>query len=205
MGAWGFRIATIVAACVLLYFAPLIHVTRIEPADVEDRFDAVEFAEAFWTERLLPATADAASATQVAAAMEENAAKAGEQYGVRVGVSRGFLLFLRGVGEVQAADDVGVRLSLDGGGEVRLLSRKVFGSTIRDATGLLKSSESPGSREYNLIADEINRLATARAITRLEGIAVGDRLRFAGCTKVVSSAGYKPPLEIIPVLVEAAK
>lgn len=205
MGAWGFRLAAIAVACLLLYFVPLIHITAITASDTIASFDAAEIANAFWEERLIPASADAASATQVAAALSEDVAKAGNQHGRRVGVSRGFLLFVQGVGAVQSADDRGVLVQLDGGGEVRLSKKKVFGATIRDATGLLSNDEVPGSREYNEVASEINRLAAERAGAALAKVATGDRLRFAGCAKITSPTAYTPPLEVIPVLLEAAK
>lgn len=205
MGAWGFRLAAVAVACLLLYFVPLVHVTAITASDPENDFDAVGFAEAFWAERLIPAATDAASATQVVAALSEDPAKAGSQHGHRVGVSRGFLLFIQGVGVVKSADDSGILLQLDGGGETRLSKKRVFGATIRDATGLLRGDEAPGSREFNQVASELNRIAAERAIAELANAASGDRLRFAGCAKVTSPTSYKPPLEVIPVLVEAAQ
>ena len=205
MGVWGLRLAIVAAACVLLYFVPLVRVTRIVEVDSEGFFNATDFAETFWTERLIPATTEATSATQVVAALSKDAEEAGEQHGRRVGVSRGFLLFVQGAGKVDSVGEYGMTLKVDGGGEIALSTRKVFGATIRDATGLLKGDEAPSSREYNAIANELNRLATQQAIAKLENAVVGDRLRFAGCAKVVSATGYKPPLEIIPVLVEAAE
>lgn len=205
MGVWGFRLAVVVAACVVLYFVPLVRVTAIDDRAVEGKFDPAQFAADFWEERLIPATADTHSAAQVVAALQEDAAAADKAYGVRVGVGRGFLLFVQGVGVVQEDEGTGVTLVIDGGGLVRLHNRKVFGATIRDATGLLKGNEAPSSREYNLIASELDRLAEIRAIAKLEGLAPGDRLRFAGCAKIASPEGFKPPLEVIPVLVEAVE
>lgn len=205
MGVWGFRLAVIIAACIVLYFVPLVRVTAIDDRTVEGKFDAGQFASNFWEERLIPAAVDAHNAAQVVAALQEDAAAANKAYGVRVGVGRGFLLFVQGVGVVQEGEGPDVTLALDGGGLVRLHDRKVFGATIRDATGLLKGNEAPSSREYNLIASELDRLAEIHAIAKLEGVAPGDRLRFAGCAKVASPNGFKPPLEIIPVLIEAAE
>lgn len=203
MGVWGFRLAVVVAACVLAYFVPLVRVTAIDGEVAEAPFDPAAFAADFWDERLIPAAADTHSAAKVVAALEEDVAAADNEYGVRVGVGRSFYLFVQGVGVVEAADGPGVSVALDGGGAVRLHDRKVFGATIRDATGLLQGDEAPSSREYNLVANELDRLAEERAIAGLADLKPGDRLRFAGCAKVASVAGYKPPLEVIPVLVEA--
>lgn len=208
MGVWGFRLTVVVAACVVLYFVPLVRVTSIDKQAADVKFDAAQFAAAFWEQRLIPAAADAHSAAQVVTALQQDAAAADKEFGLRVGVGRGFLLFVQGVGVVQEADGPGMSLVLDGGDEmslVRLHDRKVFGATIRDATGLLKGNEAASSREYNLIASELDRLAEERSIAKLADFAPGDRVRFAGCAKVVSPTAYKPPLEIIPVLVEAAE
>jgi predicted lipoprotein len=208
MGVWGFRLAVVVASCAVFYFVPLVRVTTIDNQASEGKFDPTQFAANFWEERLIPAAADTHSAAQVLAALQEDAAAADKAYGVRVGVGRSFYLFVQGVGVVQEAEGPGVALVLDGGdgnSVVRLHDRKVFGATIRDATGLLKGNEAPSSREYNLIASELDRLAETHAIAKLEEVAPGDRLRFAGCAKVASPTGFKSPLEVIPVLVEAAE
>jgi predicted lipoprotein len=208
MGVWGFRLAVVVTACVVLYFVPLVRVTAIDSQAAEGVFDPAQFAATFWEERLIPAAADTHSAAQVVAALQEDIAAADKAYGVRVGVGRSFYLFVQGVGVVQGVEGPGVTLVLDGGDGnsiVRLHDRKVFGATIRDATGLLKGNEAPSSREYNLIASELDRLAETNAIAKLAKVAPGDRLRFAGCAKVASLTGFKPPLEVIPVLVEAAE
>jgi predicted lipoprotein len=208
MGVWGFRLAVVVAACVVLYFVPLVRVTAIDSQAAEGVFDPAQFAATFWEERLIPAAADTHSAAQVVAALQADASAADKAYGVRVGVGRSFYLFVQGVGVVQEAEGLGVRLVLDGGdgnSVVRLHDRKVFGATIRDATGLLKGNEAPSSREYNLIAGELDRLAETKAIAKLASVAPGDRLRFAGCAKIANPTGFKPPLEVIPVLVEAAE
>ncbi len=203
MGVWGSRLAIFAAACAVLCFVPLVRITPISGMSNEAPFDPSEFASTFWEERLIPAAADSHSAAKVVAALSKDARAADEAYGVRAGVGRGFMLFLQGIGVVQESDGPGVILALDGGGVARLHDRKVFGATIRDATGLLQGNEAPSSREYNLIASELDRLAEQRAIAGLADVAPGDRLRFAGCAKVVSAAGFQPPLEVIPVLVEA--
>jgi predicted lipoprotein len=208
MGVWGLRLAVVIATCVFLYFVPLVRVTPINSQTVEGVFDPAQFAATFWEERLIPAAADTHSAAQVVAALQEDAAAADKAYGVRVGVGRSFYLFVQGVGVVQDDEGPGVTLVLDGGdgnSVVRLHDRKVFGATIRDATGLLKGNEAPSSREYNLIASELDRLVETTAIAKLEEVAPGDRLRFAGCAKIASPTGFKSPLEVIPVLVEAAE
>lgn len=205
MGVCGFRLAIVIAACVVLYFVPLVRVTPIDNRAAEGAFDPAQFAATFWEERLIPAAADTHSAAQVVAALTEDGAAADKAYGVRVGVGRSFYLFVQGVGVVQDVEGPGVTLELDGGGLLRLHDRKVFGATIRDATGLFKGNEAPSSREYNLIASELDRLAETHAIAKLAEVSPGDRLRFAGCAKVASPTGFKPPLEVIPVLVEAAE
>lgn len=208
MGVWGFRLAIVIAACVVLYFVPLVRVTPIDNRAAEGAFDPAQFAATFWKERLIPAAADTHSAAQVVAALKDDAAAADKTYGVRVGVGRSFYLFVQGVGVVQDEEGPGVKLVLDGGDEnsvVRLHDRKVFGATIRDATGLLKGNEAPSSREYNLIASELDRLAETNAVAKLAEVAPGERLRFAGCAKIESPTGFKSPLEVIPVLVEAAE
>lgn len=208
MNVWAYRLTLVVVMGVALYFVPLMHVTAIDVSMAKDGFDSAKYAESFWKERLIPATTDAHSAAQVIAALQKNVAAADKDYGVRVGVGRNFFLFVQGAGVVREMKEAGVVVALDGGEEsceVRLYDRKAFGATIRDATGLLKGNEAPSSREYNLLAGELNRLAEEQAIAKLKSLSPGNHLRFAGCAKVASPSSYQPPLEVIPVLVEVVE
>ncbi|TWT97688.1 hypothetical protein Pla108_18400 [Botrimarina colliarenosi] len=198
------RLVALAVIGTALYFFPLVRLVPLggsNPAQAEG-YDAAVAATAFWTDRLGAAIAGADDAALVATAMADDPAEAGERFGIRKGVGKGFDLFIQGRGKVVDKTTAGVLLRLTPAGVVLLRTGPVFGSTIRDAVGAGAEPRPPTSRDGNDLANEINRLAEERAVVLLVDAQVGETLRFAGCAKVSSPARWRGPLELSPVLVE---
>lgn len=207
MNVWAWRFILTAMACCAVYFVPLVRVTKLSPegqgGEVADSFDAAQSAEGFWEERLLSAIDSASDANAVLALLTTDPAAAGEEHGRRVGVSRGYFLFIRGEGALGAATAKGTPLTTPAGGAVMLSKGPIFGSAVRDASGLLAASEAPSSREYNALANELNRIVEERVVPGMLEMTAGTRVRFVGCAKVADPARFQPPLEVTPILVEA--
>lgn len=192
-------------ACVTLYFVPLVRVVPLadETSADADSFDPSGFALKFWRERLLPAADDTLDADLVLAALDTNAVEVGTTHGRRVGVSRGFFLFLKGNGVVVETTSKGVLVETPSGAELVLKTGPIFGSAVRDASGLLDASVAPSSRDYNALAEALSRLSEELVVPELEAIPVGTRIGFAGCAKVSNPDQHRPPLSLVPIRVEA--
>src|SRR5262245_9621995 len=82
-------IAAIVAAGVLTWFFPLFHVVSRESQRAErerQTFNAADFVQGFWKNKLIPAFGEAADAATVLAALRENPDQARTQYGRTAGL-----------------------------------------------------------------------------------------------------------------------
>ena len=208
------RIATIVlwllAIAILTWFFPLFHVVRLAERHSRSKsteFDARALAEQFWTQRLLPALGQAADLTEVLSAARSDPKQVRGRFGRTVGLSRSYFLFVRGSGTVADIDRAGVKLAIDDSApseSIILRTGPIFGSAVRDATGLLDASSFPNSRQFNDLAAELNNIVQQTVIAHLKDEAQpGQRIEFVGCAEVQNEPGDLNPLKIVPLSVKA--
>jgi predicted lipoprotein len=187
---------------------PLFHVVRldeVQAAEQRTAFNAQMFVARFWQDRLLPSLDAAAGAETVLAAMDKDRQAALAKFGRKTGVGRTTLLLIQGVGSIVSVDpkSVGVSLTPDEAKpDVVLRAGLLFGNVVRDATGLLDSSDFENSQQFNDISTELNRHIELHVIPVLkEKAVIGRQVRFVGCASVPDNADTVRPLTLIPLVV----
>lgn len=197
----------------LLWRYPPVRFRRlaeVQAARAAAGFDAAAFARKFWDEQLIPAQENAANAVELVAAIRQDPQQARNQFGRSVGMSRSYFYFLRGAGTVLTNDKRRIAVDVEGADEaasdkeadVLLETSLIFGNSVRDATGLLDASGYSNLKDFNAIAQELNRLAEAEIERSLvKNAAVGSRVEFVGCAEVRSEPGDLRPLKVIPISV----
>lgn len=196
---------------VLGIVVPPFHVYRLEstpgraggnapplPATVDVR----QFAQTFWTEKLVPASSQATEVGMVVAELARDPELAASRFGRRSGLGGKALYFIRGEGRVSSVDHKGVWLVLDGGSKIPVLLPigPLFGNALRDATGLLDVNNF-SSFDFNALSAELNRIAETRIQPDLKRTIVGRQLRFVGCAEAADESG-KVQLKVVPISVE---
>jgi predicted lipoprotein len=178
----------------------------IRAARTSAQFNATDFVNQFWVEKLLPATEHATDASKVLEAIAADPKKVGDQYGRTVGVSSSYFLFLRGSGRVAsvAPDNIGLALKPDSNSaEIVISLGLVFGNAVRDGSGLLDSSSYPNAQEFNDISAALNNVVETKVIPELQRVAaVGKRIRFAGFVEIGDEETELKPLKLVPISVE---
>ncbi len=208
-----FRFTAAIGVAVVAWVFPPFHILRLdqargskEKANTNANFNATEFAEKFWNERLNPALPRAHDAKTVLDAIDGDFQAAREKYGRTVGISNSYYVFVQGTGRIVNVDSRGVGLAIrDGsvGPDVVLPAGMIFGNTVRDATGLLDMDRFSNSQHFNDLSIELNRLVETRILPGLRDRAeVGKKLRFVGCAEVPRDAKRRKPLKVVPVSVE---
>lgn len=194
-------------AAVVCWRFPLFHVVSLKKADAEKAamvFDPAKFAETFWTEQLLPATATAVSAEKLLEAIQVDPAAAKKMLG-KSGVGEGYYYFLHGSGQIISATDDEVLLNITGGtnAEVSLQAGLIFGNALRDGSGLINVNNYPNSQDFNGISEALNRIVETRIQPKLKELAGSHgRISFAGCAEVVDESTDLKPLKVVPILAE---
>ena len=202
----------IIAAAVLVIFCwafPPFHIRSlndIRAAQIRTQFNATDFVNQFWTEKLLPAAEHATDASKLLQAIAADPNNVGTQFGRTVGVSSSYFLFLRGSGRVTSvdADNIGLSLKSDSNeAQIVVPLGLVFGNAVRDGTGLLDSSSYTNAQEFNDISAALNNIVETKVLPELERMAaVGIRIKFAGCVEVDDEETDLKPLKLVPISVK---
>lgn len=202
-------IVLIVAAAGICWRFPLFHVVPLGQAEqvrAAAVFNAADFAETFWKDKLLKALDQAVKLEVLLPAIRSDPAMARRQYGRSLGISESYTYFVRGQGRVLAANEEEIALVVTEAAtepEVTLQTGLLFSSTVRDGTGLLNVSDYPNSQDFNAISEALNRIIEERVQPTLrEQARVGAVVTFVGCAEVNDETADLKPLKVVPIQAE---
>jgi predicted lipoprotein len=196
------------AAGVICWLFPLFHVVPLKRALAAKSakvFDAAQFAENFWTEKLLPAIDKAVPVEKLLPAIQADPAAARTNYAHSSGLGDSYIYFLHGEGKVVSisGDEIFLAVSANAtNAEIVLETGLIFGNTLRDGTGLLSASDYPDSQDFNDIAAALNKIDGTRVLPKLRAAKVGAKISFAGCAEVEDESTDLKPLKVIPIQAE---
>lgn len=165
-------------------------------------FDATQFVEQFWSDKLVPSFATAADLSVVLPDVRRDPAEAMKRHGRKVGVGTTVYYFARGEGSVVEVKGSRILVDVDGL-QVALKVGPVFGNTVRDGCGLLSVNDVPGLEEFNELSAALNhKVETEVTPAARENAKVGSRISFVGCAPAPESGSGVPVLSIVPLQVE---
>jgi hypothetical protein len=198
------------AAAIVFYVFPPFHIRPLasagaRTAGVPGAIDVPQFADSFWTGKLVSPAIQPVDAQPLVAAFNDDPARAVEKYGRRAGIGGKAFFLVSGQGRVVSTDRRGVRLSTEvqNGVELVLITGPVFGNALRDVTGLLKIDDF-SSFDFNALGTQLNRLAETRAQPVLAGVSVGSTLSFLAAGEFDDASGERPRIKLVPIRVTLA-
>jgi predicted lipoprotein len=191
----------------LCWLFPLFHVVPLNRALGEKSakvFDAAQFADNFWSEKLLKSIGRAAPVEKLLAAIQNDPVAAKTNYARCLGMGDSYIYFLRGSGTILSisGDEISVGVSENAtNAEIVLETGLIFGNTLRDGTGLLSPSDYPDSQDFNDIAAALNKIAMTRVLPKLRAQAkiIGAGISFTGCAEVDDESTDLHPLHVVPI------
>jgi predicted lipoprotein len=205
-------LVAVVAAAGVCWLFPLFHVVALKTATAEKiaaTFNATQFAETFWTNRLLASLDKTVKAEMLLPAIQSDPASAKQKFSRSVGLSEGYFYFVSGSGRVVAVSDDEVSLAVMDSStntEVSLQTGLIFGNALRDGTGLLTGNHFQNSQDFNDVSAALNQLVETRVLPKLrEQAKVGANISFVGCAEVDDEATDLKPLKVIPIQTETQK
>ena len=198
----------IVATVGICWRFPFFHVVSLKQANEEKAaatFNPAEFAEKFWSGKLLKSLDQAAKAEELLFAIQADAVVAKKKFSRSIGVSESYTYFISGTGRVLAVSDDEILLAVTAGAtnaEVSLQAGLLFGNALRDGTGLLSVNDYPDSQDFNSISEALNRIVESRVQPKLRELArVGAAVKFTGCAEVNDESTDLKLLKVVPIKV----
>jgi len=195
---------------VLLIVFPPFHVRRIEGRahglshDHSASADIAHAATRFWNTSLTSKQAHPTDWLVVLDALQKDPAHGSSRYGRRPAIGGAWFYLLSGEAYVVSIDARGLWLGGGAGlGDWRVLLQTgpIFGSALRDATGLLRL-EDFSSFDFNELGAELNRLSETRVGAALRDDArVGSQLEFVAAGRLDSVTGDGRTLLLAPIRV----
>jgi len=202
----GYIIALLILFSVLCKFFPLFHIISLKRAEIEKNpgvFNATNFANTFWSEKLLKSFVHATGVKELLFAIRTDPAGAQKKYARSLSLGGGYFYYLHGQGRVLSVNDNGIALAIDTGAtnaEVVLETGMIFGNAVRDGTGLLNASDYPNLEDFNNVSAELNKLVQSRVLPVLRTHAqVGSMINFVGCAEVDEDTTDLNPLQVVPI------
>jgi len=163
------------------------------------KFDAASYAQRFWTDKLLPATAQAPDLAALLTELKANPEAAfAKSHALGIGNIRYFLV--RGTGTVTSVDKNDVTVRLADGTTVPLATEYVFGNAARDASGLIRNQDFDNTADLNALAEQLNELIRQRVVPGLRAAAQpGRSVEFAGAVELNQAHLHLDKVEVVPL------
>jgi predicted lipoprotein len=180
-----------------IYFRPLDEV-RAEAA--ENVFDAKNYAEDFWQNKLLPNLDGAIDIDTLLALLDEEPDLAYDQYSDALGIGNIRFFLISGTGHTMEVNEDHVLLKSSQGSTLKLATDYIFGNAIRDASGQMDINEFVNTMDFNNVSAEINEIVVQSALPEFKtNIKSGDIVIFHGAIELNRTHPTPNQLEIIPI------
>ena len=153
----------------------------------------------------MKAANQASDVNEVLAAVRLDSRAARGRYGRTSGLGGSVYYFVSGAGKVIHRDKGAVTIHPDGGVADKTMvldTGAIFGNGVRDGTGLLNVNDFPNSRDFNQLAEELNKLVEVRVLPALREASLGSTIHFAGIAEVSQDAPASGPWHLVPVIAE---
>ena len=179
---------------------------EVKKAAEKEKFDPAEYAQNFWTEKLMKNLDSAVDASVLFQAIKKGPEEARNKYALSLGMSSIYNYFITGKGWIVSIDEdgIGIALSRDGlNADITIAIIDIFGNAVRDAAGLIDLNEFVNIQDFNDISIEINKIVTSKVIPPFkEKVRTGMNVKFVGCAEIMNEETDLSPLLIIPVYLE---
>ena len=210
MRGGAFRLVVMLAlVALLLIFFPPFHIRRLDghsldrSNDHSASADITQIAARFWNTSLTSQRVRPTDWQVLIKALQQDPMLASQRYGHRPGIGGPSFYLLSGEARVVSIDSRGLWLgapeSVDW--HILLQTGPIFGSALRDATGLLKL-EDFSSFDFNELGAQLNRLSEDRIGTAVRrDTRAGSEVEFVAAGRLDTVSGDDRTLLLAPIRV----
>jgi len=169
-------------------------------------FNAEEYAGQFWHE-LSKRIDKAADAGQFLTLFRSDPKQAIKKYSTKAKhVSSTHFFLLQGEGRIVSATEDGLFICLtevEADPEILIATDLIFGTAVRNASGMVDSDNFPDSMNYNKVSEEINNVVMKQVIPAFKDkVKEGSQVHFVGAAEIFEDDPQISPLRVIPIRLE---
>ncbi|WP_420150314.1 DUF2291 domain-containing protein [Spirosoma sp.] len=186
-----------------VYFKKLDEVKASAGTTGGSTFNAAAYAQKFWTEKLLPATSNAADLPTLTTLLKTDKAKGFDTYSHALGIGNIRYFLVKGEGKITSVGNDDVSVTLPSGETVKVATEYIFGNAARDASGLIKITEFDNTMDLNNVSAELNSIIRKQVVPSFKASAKpGATVKFVGAIELNREYLHLNNLEVIPISVE---
>jgi predicted lipoprotein len=181
-----------------VYFKKLDEVKASQSAK---EFNATQYAQTFWNNKLIPNLDRAIDITQLTAMLSSDAAKTFDTYSHALGIGNLRYFLVKGKGITTSVNEDDVSVLLDSNKQsITIATEYIFGNAVRDATGLININEFNNTMDFNNVSAELNKIIREKVLPSFKQQAKkGNAIEFTGAIELNKEHLDLSKIEVIPV------
>jgi predicted lipoprotein len=190
----------IVVAYNSVYFKKL---DEVKAAATAKEFNATQYSQNFWTNKLIPNLNKATDLNQLTAMLSGDATKTFDTYSHALGIGNLRYFLVKGKGEVTAINDNALAVSLKSDTSqqtITIETEYIFGNEVRDATGLIDISEFSNTMDFNNVSAELNKIIREKVLPSFKStVKKGNTIEFVGAIELNKEHLNLQKIEVVPI------
>jgi predicted lipoprotein len=191
-------VVIVVVAYNSVYFKKLDEVKASRNAA---EFNAAQYAQAFWSTKLIPNLNKAIDITKLSAMLATDPAKTFDTYSHALGIGNLRYFLVKGKGMITSINEDDVSVLIDSNTQsITLATEFIFGNAVRDASGLININEFNNTMDFNNVSAEINKIIREKVLPSFKSNAKkGNKIEFVGSIELNKEHLDLPHIEVVPI------
>ena len=167
------------------------------------KFDAKEYAQTFWKEKLTPELSKAIELNNLIALLKTNPTQTFDKHSHALGIGNIRFFLVRGEGKITAINENDISVLVKSNAAqmpTKLIAEYVFGNAVRDASGLLDINEFTNMNDFNSISEELNKIVRTKVLPPVKANAKkGMKIQWVGAIELNREHLDLDDIEVVPI------
>jgi len=187
----------------LLYFSvDFKQLDEVKLAEKQKTINTEQYARDFWENKVPQLFPGAVLVDSLITGLINNREYALDKYTKKVGIGT-WSCFIKGRGKIKDISNDGFLVGMQKPLQeykILIVTNYIFGNTVRDASGLVKSEQFSNSMEYNKFSNYLNKIIRNELVpVIIDKIKLTNSIEYIGAISLSENQMDKKSLKIIPV------
>ena len=192
---------TVSVLAVIFFSLKIENLEEYKTANTKVTFNATEYAEKFWKEKVPAITDNAIEASELIPLLVNNPKEALVNHSRVLGISKTHYFITKGSGKITSVEDEYFVVKINENQTVKIATDFIFGNAVRDGSGEISINEFLNMTDFNNVSVAINKLVKKNVVTKLQTTAKeGKTIDFVGATEINEENIDTENIRIIPVI-----